>query len=151
MAAGLWFYMTPQDPKPSMHDVMTGNFTPTAADDAANITNGFGTTINIINGGLECNSWSEKARSRGDYYLKWLDFFGLDPEDNLGCETQKAFPDDGYGDQVGYFDKTDDTPDGTCSPVNYQTQYAITTRDDYKRCVCRNFGNGEEDCKFDES
>lgn len=27
-AAGLWFYMTPQDPKPSMHDVMTGFFTP---------------------------------------------------------------------------------------------------------------------------
>ena len=119
MAAGLWFYMTPQDPKPSMHDVMTGNFTPTAADDAANITNGFGTTINIINGGLECNSWSEKAKSRGVYYLKWLEFFGLDPEDHLGCETQKSFPDDGYGDQVGYFDKTDDTPEGTCSPVNY--------------------------------
>ena len=28
MAAGIWFYMTPQDPKPSMHDVMTGFFVP---------------------------------------------------------------------------------------------------------------------------
>jgi chitinase len=98
MAAGLWFYMTPQDPKPSMHDVMTGNFTPTAADDEANIKNSFGTTINIINGGLECNSWSSKAKSRGEYYLKWLNFFGLDAEGDLGCETQKSFPDGGYGD-----------------------------------------------------
>jgi chitinase len=32
MAAGIWFYMTPQDPKPSMHDVMTGNFIPNAVD-----------------------------------------------------------------------------------------------------------------------
>ena len=30
MTAGIWFYMTPQDPKPSMHDVMTGFFEPTA-------------------------------------------------------------------------------------------------------------------------
>ena len=34
MSAGLWFYMTPQDPKPSMHDVMTGFFEPNAADTA---------------------------------------------------------------------------------------------------------------------
>jgi len=31
-AAGIWFYMTPQDPKPSMHDVVTGFFTPNAVD-----------------------------------------------------------------------------------------------------------------------
>ena len=28
MAAGIWFYMTPQAPKPSMHDVMSGRFIP---------------------------------------------------------------------------------------------------------------------------
>lgn len=32
MAAGIWFYVTPQDPKPSMHDVMTGFFIPNSAD-----------------------------------------------------------------------------------------------------------------------
>lgn len=32
MAAGIWFYMTPQSPKPSMHDVVTGFFEPNAAD-----------------------------------------------------------------------------------------------------------------------
>jgi len=54
MAAGIWFYMTPQDPKPSMHDVMTGFFEPNDKDDQVNITATFGTTTNIINGGLEC-------------------------------------------------------------------------------------------------
>jgi len=32
MSSGIWFYMTPQDPKPSMHDVMTGFFVPNDID-----------------------------------------------------------------------------------------------------------------------
>ena len=51
MMAGIWFYMTPQDPKPSMHDVMSGFFVPTAADLAGNFGATFGTTTNVINGG----------------------------------------------------------------------------------------------------
>lgn len=31
-SSGLWFYMTPQNPKPSMHDVVTGLFTPNRED-----------------------------------------------------------------------------------------------------------------------
>jgi hypothetical protein len=37
-----------------MHDVMTGFFVPNAIDLSKNIKASFGTTINIINGGLEC-------------------------------------------------------------------------------------------------
>ena len=50
---GIWFWMTPQLPKPSCHDVMTGNWIPNAEDIAENRLPGFGTTINVINGGLE--------------------------------------------------------------------------------------------------
>ena len=85
MAAGIWFYMTPQDPKPSMHDVMTGFFIPNAADIAANVGAKFGTTTNIINGGLECGGWNSKAISRGEYFNKWLGFFGLPEETDVGC------------------------------------------------------------------
>jgi len=46
--------MTPQYPKPSMHDAMSGFFVPTEADRQAGIGPDFGTTINIINGGIEC-------------------------------------------------------------------------------------------------
>jgi hypothetical protein len=38
----LWFWMTPQSPKPSAHDVMAGRWTPSAADAAAGRTPGFG-------------------------------------------------------------------------------------------------------------
>ena len=54
--SALWFYMTPQSPKPSIHDVSTGFMVPTAADIAAGFGPNFGVTTNIINGGLECGS-----------------------------------------------------------------------------------------------
>lgn len=38
-----------------------------------------------------------------------------------------------------------------CAPVEYQTQYSMAARDDYKRCVCDKFGRGEADCALDES
>ena len=89
MAAGIWFYMTPQDPKPSMHDVMTGNFHPNAVDKANNITASFATTTNILNGGLECgpNTWDAKRKSRAEYFRRWLEFVGLPEEDDLDCGT----------------------------------------------------------------
>lgn len=40
--AALWFWMTPQSPKPSCHDVMAGRYTPTATDIAANRLAGYG-------------------------------------------------------------------------------------------------------------
>jgi basic endochitinase B len=51
---GLWFWMTPQPPKPSNHDIMVGNWVPTDADKALGRYPGFGMVINVINGGLEC-------------------------------------------------------------------------------------------------
>lgn len=87
MTAGIWFYMTPQDPKPSMHDVMTGFFVPNSSDAAAGIGADFGTTTNVINGGFECGNGSTKSVSRGEYYLEWLNFFSLPSESNIGCAS----------------------------------------------------------------
>lgn len=90
MTAGLWFYMTPQDPKPSMHDVMTGYFHPNASDISSNIGASFATTINIINGGLECGKGFgyDKVKKRGEYFLEWLNFFDLPAEGDLDCGNQ---------------------------------------------------------------
>lgn len=54
VSSAIWFYTTPQSPKPSMHDVVAGFWKPNSNDLAAGITSGFGATINIINGGVEC-------------------------------------------------------------------------------------------------
>ena len=145
MTAGIWFYMTPQDPKPSMHDVMTGYFEPNAADTTAKLGANFGTTTNIINGGQECGFVSSKAVSRGEYYLEWLNYFGLDAEEDIGCAEQTSFPAGGAGDVAGYWDQNWSGPT-ECRLVNYMTQYSVVARDDYKRCICDKFGAGELDC-----
>lgn len=42
-----------------MHDTVVGHWEPNSADTAAGIEIGFGTTINIINGAIECRGGSE--------------------------------------------------------------------------------------------
>ena len=76
-----------------MHDVVTGYFNPSAGDINAGMTkigekNAFGITTNIINGGLECGQGVESygSQRRADYYVNWLDYFGVMEEDEgLGC------------------------------------------------------------------
>ena len=84
-------------------------------------------------------------RSRGEYFLEWLNFFGLPSEDGLYCGDQAHFSGHfgGASDVSGYWDAGDTN---TCTPVNYMTQYSIVAPDDYKRCVCDKHGQGEADC-----
>ena len=56
LASATWFYTTPQPPKPSMLHVIDSTWVPNQEDKRNGISPGFGATINIINGGLECNT-----------------------------------------------------------------------------------------------
>ncbi|OIT06513.1 basic endochitinase, partial [Nicotiana attenuata] len=88
----LWFWMTPQQPKPSAHDVITGRWTPSAADLAARRVPGFGVITNIINGGIECNKGSNaQMQSRIGFYRRYCQILGVDPGNNLDCANQRPF------------------------------------------------------------
>lgn len=80
LAAAIWFYMTPQTPKPSMHDVVVGNWVPNSADLSAGISSGFGASINVLNGGIECRGTSEsyQVENRVKYYKEFMNYFGVD-------------------------------------------------------------------------
>lgn len=69
----LWFWMTPQSPKPSCHDAIS--------------TSGFGMTINIINGGLECGQGqvTSQAQHRIQLYEQFTQQLGVTPGENLSC------------------------------------------------------------------
>jgi predicted chitinase len=72
----LWFWMTPQAPKSSCHDAIR--------------TSGFGMTINIINGGIECHSMGQgqqtpEAQDRIQLYQQYAGMLGVSPGDNLYC------------------------------------------------------------------
>ncbi|GJM94539.1 hypothetical protein PR202_ga11191 [Eleusine coracana subsp. coracana] len=88
----LWFWMTPQPPKPSCHDVMVGRYKPSDADTAANRVAGFGLTTNIINGRLECGIPDQsQVNDRVGYFHRYCDLLGVDVGANLDCANQKPY------------------------------------------------------------
>lgn len=98
--SALWFWMTPQPPKPSAHAVMTNQWQPNAADIKNNRKPGFGSVINIINGGLECGAQrgadkDVKAQNRINAYKRILKIIGAPADDNaiypLDCKNSNNF------------------------------------------------------------
>lgn len=92
--AAIYFWMTPETHKPSAHDVMTGKWQPTANDKAhGRTTPGFGMTINIVNGDVECGK-GDKVYGMNDrigFYQFFLKKMGIsDP--NCACPCGKMEP-----------------------------------------------------------
>eukprot|EP00250_Pteridium_aquilinum_P008565 c18039_g1_i2 orf=99-1064(+) len=88
-------WMLPAKPKqPSCHDVMTGKWKPSKNDTANSIYPGFGMTINILNGFVECGHGDDiRQTDRVAHYLQFLDLLGVG-QDNAGpytgCGLQKV-------------------------------------------------------------
>ena len=91
--AGLWFWMTPQSPKPSAHDVMVGAWVPTEADTRAGRVPGYGMVTNIINGGKECNMpTNAKVEDRVLFYKHFAGIKGVTiDEKTLYCDQMQSY------------------------------------------------------------
>lgn len=90
----IWFWMYPQSPKPSCHDVMVGNWIPTADDLAKGRgASKFGMTVNVINGGLECNKGDGDYRvsDRIGFYRHYASILGVTVEDYCDCGTMVSW------------------------------------------------------------
>ncbi|KDP43737.1 hypothetical protein JCGZ_22364 [Jatropha curcas] len=88
----IWFWMTPQGNKPSSHNVIIGQWTPSDADRAANRVPGYGVITNIINGGLECGQGAnDKVESRIGFYRRYSGILGVSTGGNLDCYNQRPF------------------------------------------------------------
>ncbi len=95
----LWFWMTAQAPKPSCHDAMTGHWTPDATDLAAGRRPGFGETVDIINGGIECGYTvaapprpaSSNVQDRLRFYAAFTAQFGVSEGDAVDCGTMRPY------------------------------------------------------------
>jgi len=95
-SSAFWFYMTPQPPKPSMHDVVTGRWQPNSHDSAAGRLPGFGVLIMIINGAQECsNGPMQWATNRINFFKDFSNHFSLPIGAHLDCETMPPFDNDG--------------------------------------------------------
>lgn len=79
-ASAIWFWMTAQHPKPSCHEAIVGQ-------------KGFGATINIINGGIECGKGTElpQTRHRIDFYRTFCEYLKTTPGEDTGCAEQSPY------------------------------------------------------------
>ena len=92
-ASAIWFWMTPQPPKPSCHAIMTGQWQPTPDDMQKGRRPGFGATVNVVNGGGECGKGATQDRTanRYHYYRYFCHYFHVPPGNNIDCSNQRPF------------------------------------------------------------
>lgn len=91
-STALWFWMTPQPPKPSCHAVMSGSWNPSPEDTSKGRKPGFAMTINIINGGLECGQpTNDKVERRVGFYRQFCQRLGVVAEDNVYCNNMRPY------------------------------------------------------------
>ena len=133
-ASSMWFYVTPQPPKPSMLQVVEGTWTPNAADTAANLEPGFGATTMIVNGALECGgspyNWNG-ATNRANYYKDFAGRLGVNiAGEKLTCSDSAPFPESGSSGAVALYW----APESGCTLVKWQTAYSALVEGDYNAC-----------------
>jgi hypothetical protein len=75
--SAIYFWMTPQAKKPSAHEVLAKDWSPNDLEQKAGYKAGFGMTINIINGAVECNQGDNQSgmKDRIGFYQYFLKRF----------------------------------------------------------------------------
>ncbi|KAH0475300.1 MAG: hypothetical protein KVP17_003482 [Porospora cf. gigantea B] len=143
LASAIWFAIKPQSPKPSMLSIADGSYTPSAGDLAKGITAGFGATINVINGAVECNkggSTDIRAANRITSYKAFAEILHVDipADEELDCARQGLFGDDSNAKLEQYFEN--DWKSG-CKIVGYQTTWEASIPGAYESCVNLIYGD----------
>ena len=151
LASAVWFFLTPQAPKPAMLHVIDRTWQPSATELAAGIGYGFGTTINIINGCIECGAQNQdkgQPVNRISYWVGLSDHYQIikQADEENTCWQQTPFgslnlsnaEDVLYTNWEGDWQYYADRPGGfsfECQLVGYQTAYSALVTGDYEKCV----------------
>ncbi|CAK9213594.1 unnamed protein product [Sphagnum jensenii] len=86
-----WFWTTPSGTIPSIHEVLVGEWKPTKADIEAGRKPGFGVTIDIINGAIECGTVTPQAQNRILYFKQFCKLLNVSTGPNLSCANMQPF------------------------------------------------------------
>ncbi len=151
LASAIWFFLTPQAPKPAMLHVIDRTWSPSQRETDAGIGYGFGTTINVINGGIECG---EQNKDKGQPVNRIRYWEGLakhyqipaEADEMNTCWQQTPYgslnlngaTDVLYTNWDGNWKYYSDRPEGAsfeCELVGFQTAYSALVPGDYEKCV----------------
>jgi len=133
-ASAIWFFVTPQPPKPSMLQVLDGSWTPNQQDRASGLEPGFGASTMVINGGLECGASPSNptgAANRARYYKGFANRLGVDASrEKLDCKDSRSFSAGGSAGSLGLYW----APETGCTLVSWQTAFSALVEGDYQAC-----------------
>ncbi|QLH66934.1 chitinase [Aeromonas veronii] len=157
LASAIWFFLTPQAPKPAMLHVIDRTWVPSKREVDAGIGYGFGTTINVINGGIECG---EQNKDKGQPVNRIRYWEGLanhyqipiKADEKNTCWQQTPYgslnlngaTDVLYTNWDGNWKYYPDRPGGysfECELVGFQTAYSALVPGDYEKCVTNFYGS----------
>ena len=142
-ASAVYFFMQPRPPKPSMFELIYGYWTPPAGSSSEDPGSDFGTSIMIINGGIECggSKATAQAANRVKYYAGFMDYFGLQDKivdshksTSMSCAKMLAF-DPKHGAAYPSYWEEDWSALGQCQLVTYETAFSGYLDGDYEKCV----------------
>ena len=127
----MWFFVTPQPPKPSMLQVLDGSWIPNDHDISSNLVPGFGVTTMIINGAIECGKYNANSQNRARYYTDFTEGLGVDiTGEKLLCNDMAQFSELGaMGQKALYW-----SPNNNCQLGIWQTAYSALVEGDYNKC-----------------
>lgn len=154
LASAIWFFMTPQAPKPAMLHVIDRTWVPSAVETANGIGYGFGTTINIINGGIECGAHNKdkgQPVNRIRYWKGLESYYKLPTpaDEKATCHQQTPYGSlkikgrntNWEGNWDYYKDRPANGASFECKLVSYQTAYSALVKGDYEKCVTNFYGS----------
>ena len=85
----------------------------------------------IINGALECSSWTQQAQNRATYYTNYAAKLGVDiTGEKLTCSDMAQFSSSGSAGQLKLYW----APESSCSLVTWQTAYSALIEGDHAKC-----------------
>ncbi len=151
LASAIWFFLTPQAPKPAMLHVIDRTWVPSQREIDAGIGYGFGTTINIINGGIECGAQNKDKGQPVNRIRYWEGLsehyqIPIESDEQNTCWQQTPYgslnlngaTDVLYTNWDGNWKYYSDRPGGysfECELVGFQTAYSALVPGDYEKCV----------------
>lgn len=157
LASAIWFFLTPQAPKPAMLHVIDRTWVPSQREIAAGIGYGFGTTINIINGGIECGAQNKEKGQPVNRIRYWEGLAAhfqipIESDETNTCWQQTPYgslnlngaTDVLYTNWDGNWKYYSDRPGGysfECELVGFQTAYSALVPGDYEKCVTNFYGS----------
>jgi hypothetical protein len=136
MMTALYKYMTPQEHKPSAHDVIVGWWQANDADKIEKIEKGFGVTVNIYSDGSECKSDTTNSSNRGKCFKYFMDKFNRPAplDDEVSCKLQNKFTSKGSAAKNIYW-TSNPAKNHECKLVDRRTGFPIWLQDSYERCL----------------